>query len=158
MKNLRSFFVAAPVFHYICITQAAARQCRFVKPYCFLSAVALAFRCVCITQAAARQCRFVKPYCFLSAVALAFRCVCITQAAARQCLFVKSYCFPSAVALAFRCVCITQVFGPAMTYFKDVALTTGCRRKTKAVACMPELSAYLLLTARLWPVYGCCIL
>ena len=105
MKNLRSFFVAAPVFHYICITQAAARQCRFVKPYCFPSAVALAFRCVCITQAAARQCRFVKPY-----------------------------CFPSAVALALHCVCITQVFGQEMTDFKDVALTTGCRRRTKAVA------------------------
>ena len=100
MKNLCSFFVAAAVFHYICITQAAARQCRFVKPYCF----------------------------------------------------------PSAVALAFRCVCITQVFGQEMTDFKDVALTTGCRRRTKAVACMPELSAYMLLTARLWPVYGCCIL
>ena len=158
MKNLCSFFVAAAVFHYICITQAAARQCRFVKPYCFPSAVALALHCVCITQAAARQCLFVKPYCFPSAVALAFRCVCITQAAARQCCFVKPYCFPFAVALALHCVCITQVFGPAMTDFKDVALTTGCRRRTKAVACMPELSAYMLLTARLWSVYGCCIL
>ena len=133
-KNLRSFFVAAPVFHYICITQDAVRQCRFVKPYCFPSAVALALHCVCITQAAARQCRFVKPYCFPSAVALAFRCVCITQAAARQCRFVKRYCFPSAVALALHCVCITQVFGLAMTDFKDAALKTGCRRRTMAVA------------------------